>query len=368
MAALTNEGAEVRVGSERDGVEKCEACVGPASVVVPLSEPCRFLCPEEHGERVALASYPRSGNSLLRRLLESMTGIYTGSDTKPGRGMAELLKNDGLVGEAETSQKVWAVKCHFPERQGWKQFPVNRAILLVRHPINAIKSYFHMQLTACHHLSIAPSEFSRFSEFWQMHVDMETEVWIKFHTYWLSRKIPLMVVRYEDLLINREHEMKRIYRFMYQTGNSDNVTYSERVLQAIQDETSGYVYSPRAASINPIFEHFTEDQKDLVLGKCHDFLKHFGYCDSEGNPGLLKKLLATKNKGRSKEILIVNKGTPSRPATSDDPHRRGFPWKMPLRKIVRVVDKKNPGVIKVGCYTGHNSECVEALNSAGGSC
>ena len=33
-----------------------------------------------HGNMVAFQSFPRSGNSMLRRLLETITGIYTGSD------------------------------------------------------------------------------------------------------------------------------------------------------------------------------------------------------------------------------------------------------------------------------------------------
>jgi len=33
------------------------------------------------GGSVALTSYPRSGNSMMRSLLESCTGLITGSDT-----------------------------------------------------------------------------------------------------------------------------------------------------------------------------------------------------------------------------------------------------------------------------------------------
>jgi len=32
------------------------------------------------GNRVMLASYPRSGNSFLRKIIEQVTGIFTGSD------------------------------------------------------------------------------------------------------------------------------------------------------------------------------------------------------------------------------------------------------------------------------------------------
>ena len=34
-------------------------------------------------EKVALASYPRSGNSLLRRYIENISRVITGSDASP---------------------------------------------------------------------------------------------------------------------------------------------------------------------------------------------------------------------------------------------------------------------------------------------
>jgi hypothetical protein len=45
----------------------------------------RFLSAGEgSGPTIVLASYPRSGNSLLRKVLEHITGVITGSDTRPG--------------------------------------------------------------------------------------------------------------------------------------------------------------------------------------------------------------------------------------------------------------------------------------------
>eukprot|EP00943_MAST-04B_sp_MAST-4B-sp1_P002859 g2859.t1 len=344
-------------GNVNNEIDHNEDKIPPAHLTIPLSEVPRFLNGiDEGGERIALASYPRSGNSLVRRLIESITGIVTGSDTKPGRGMAELLRNNGLIGEGETTkEKVWVVKTHFPERTGWQKFKVQRAILLIRHPINAIKSYFHMQLTATHHLSLDPTEFEHLSKVWNDHIILETEIWKEFHKYWLTRDIPVIIVRYEDLLVNRESEMKRLYRFLYRTGNDDNVVYSERILNAIKDLTSGHVYKPRSANVEPSFEHYTEDQKQYVLGQCQDFLYHFGYLrrDSEQNIDtatpincLYPKLINAKNKGKRNCEMLVNQGIPSRPATADDPYRRGFPWKWKLRKIVKVIDKRAGTVIR----------------------
>ena len=42
-------------------------------------EQMRFLSPSESRQKVALASYPGSGNTWARLLLEELTGVYTGS-------------------------------------------------------------------------------------------------------------------------------------------------------------------------------------------------------------------------------------------------------------------------------------------------
>lgn len=99
-----------------------------------------FLSPGQAGECVSMASYPRSGNSMLRALLEGATGVVTGSDSRPDRNMARDLALYGLVGEGDTGEhggggRVWIVKTHFPERYGWREFGSQRTLLLVRNPV-----------------------------------------------------------------------------------------------------------------------------------------------------------------------------------------------------------------------------------------
>ena len=103
------------------------------------------------------------------------------------------------------------------------------------------------------------------------------------------------------------------------------------------------------------FEHYTEEQRELVLGNCHDFLYHLGYADEKGNPGIYPKRICARNKGKVGRTLMVNKGVPARPATEDDPARRGFPWKMALRPIVNVVGKKKKGDGNEGDHESNNS-------------
>ena len=65
------------------------------------SEPARFLdnSIDMTGNKVALTSYPRSGNSFLRKLLEDVTGITTGGEQK--RDLQ--LQCAGLMGEGHSA-------------------------------------------------------------------------------------------------------------------------------------------------------------------------------------------------------------------------------------------------------------------------
>jgi hypothetical protein len=155
----------------------------------------RFLQAGEAGETVVLASYPRSGNTMLRKLIEAATGVLTGSDSRQDRAMVRDLKMYGLAGEGEVSQRVWVVKSHYPEKYGWRELRAQRAILLVRNPFNTIRSYFNMLLTGTHTQSILPSEFDRFADVWDRHVREEIGWWVEYQRWWLRQPIPVLVRR-----------------------------------------------------------------------------------------------------------------------------------------------------------------------------
>ena len=100
-----------------------------------ISPPKFLSSPRPH---IALASYPRSGNSLTRSVLEGLTNTWTGSDFCRN----DTAGREGLAGwsDAETvhDDRVWLVKTHsrfeIADQGGaFAQFDAQRAILLVRH-------------------------------------------------------------------------------------------------------------------------------------------------------------------------------------------------------------------------------------------
>jgi len=206
----------------------CCGRLNRASFVVFLRERASRQCPAEsqgtarflssglQHEKVVLVSYPRSGNSLLRHLLESRFGMVTGSDSRPNRPLSESLLRCGFRGEGIVDHSVWVVKTHYPERMGYRRFPAARAVLVVRNPVDAIESYFHMGMTQTHSQRLSPASFARLDAVWPDFVAHEARVWATFHEFWLdaAQHVPTLFVRYEDMLADPAHALGRIGAFL----------------------------------------------------------------------------------------------------------------------------------------------------------
>ena len=77
---------------------------------------CKKMSFQDSGIPTLLVSYPGSGNSWVRQLLETTTGIYTGSDRDCD---VDYIK-EGMLGEGIVSENVIAVKFHLgPLPEKW---------------------------------------------------------------------------------------------------------------------------------------------------------------------------------------------------------------------------------------------------------
>ena len=105
-------------------------------VHLPLSrQHCKKMSFQASGPSVALVSYPGSGNSWIRQLLESATGIYTGAM------YCDLSYLEaGMVGEGMDSENVIATKLHFWPSAVRDYLKSRKVIYVVRSPFAAILS------------------------------------------------------------------------------------------------------------------------------------------------------------------------------------------------------------------------------------
>jgi len=191
-----------------------------------------------------LVSYPRSGNTLMRSLLEAATGRITGSDSRPNRNLAAELLRCGFLGEGVCDPSVWLVKSHYPERPGYRRFRAQRVVLLVRNPFDSILSYLHMGLTNTHDrtLSAASLALPEVRDLWADFAVSEAAVWRRFHEFWLqmARVVPVLVLRFEDVAADPAAATATAVQFLRQTCRSAHAATAAATAAADAESRPGY--------------------------------------------------------------------------------------------------------------------------------
>jgi len=208
-----------------------------------------------------LCSYPRSGNTLLRTLLERTTSILTGSDTRPDRSLSKSLAHDhDVVGEGIiSSTQVSIVKTHFPERRGCLPYRASKVLLVIRNPYDVIDSYWNLCVTNTHTQTASQIVYDLYKDKFEGMAKSDMVVWCAFHEWWLKKckeddGIELCIVRYEDLILNMEVELARIVQFVLggeeEEGEGLNDFWLWRVRHALSTNNTANLgsYKPRAAT------------------------------------------------------------------------------------------------------------------------
>jgi Sulfotransferase domain len=199
-----------------------------------------FQCPHNYYERRYLSksklrpappllySFPGSGNTWVRQLIEYATGIYSGS-IYDDKSLTNILP-----GELECNNRQSVIKVHPNHfdfnllqqgRFGEKCHDGNinsfgRAILLIRNPYDAIWSEYERRRSKSHSEGVLRSAFNRVT--WLTHVRRFSSEYL---TVWLDNyhfienslnDYDYLYVKYEDLrnVTKRTHKLKQIIKFL----------------------------------------------------------------------------------------------------------------------------------------------------------
>jgi hypothetical protein len=135
-------------------------------------------------KRVALASYPRSGNTWLRLLIEEATGQMSGTIY----GGNEVIKrsSEGIV-----------IKTH-----GWDAYKYTHAIHLLRNPFDVCVSYYEY----------SKDIYGEKELDWQTFLQRTVSEWRGHTLRWMraANTMPIHRIKYEDLLLTPETELKAL--------------------------------------------------------------------------------------------------------------------------------------------------------------
>lgn len=213
-----------------------------------------------------LASFPSSGNTWIRYLVETATGMYTGSfydDTsliKKGMygegivynsGMTILQKSHGYTtGDAmKLSHAERLTKNHMTELGC-------QSVLVIRNPFKALISHRHLDIGG--HTGYAPkAQF--IGKGWAEFVTLKIMLWKEFYIDWLTQCQPsgIHITHYEDVKRDVLKEMERILTYL-------KLKHDAKRLQCVGQHTDGLFKRKPSKNVPLDNNPFTQELKNLV--------------------------------------------------------------------------------------------------------
>jgi len=234
---------------------------------------------EQVGGPLMLASFPGSGNTWARILIQEATRVYTGS----------IYHDESLVdyfkGERVRYSSVSVVKTHFPCPQCWGNvgrlssgFKKNNigAIFILRNPFDAFVADFKRRNAQNHTGNVDPSIF--LTQEWKEFVIKRTDIWTQHTKYYLHSKVqgrrwldekgkPAFLIYYENLVHDFENEIKLMMHEIHLRPNemsTEETTYCA-ILQH-RNRTMGEKFHRKKPEKN--IQAFSQIQKRAA---CHIF-------------------------------------------------------------------------------------------------
>lgn len=206
-----------------------------------------------NSNKIAFASFPRSGNTFLRKYFEMLSGIQTGADNTLHINVA--LQMMGMKGEDIVDDTVWVVKSHSPWCMPFAPvFHANKMVCIVRNPMDVIVSWLDLVATASHSTK-APFNYDKdYPEWWDW--------WIRdcsaLYAQWFEtvmrdanlRKVPVLWIRYEDLVEDPKPHLYNVMRFMLNEKDLAGTNAERRINEVLaKGKEATQVYSLKSNTL-----------------------------------------------------------------------------------------------------------------------
>lgn len=228
-----------------------------------------------------LSSYPRSGNTWLRGLIEKSTGFLTSSM------YCDHKLRETFAAECKKSNR-WLVKAHYPVN-AVKRFPdpqvlwrrFDRVLHVVRNPFDAILSYHHYHRTHNHTEKLTKLGLSMEKLTW--YVKKYRDHWV----YWSNVPLPSLLVRYEDLKRDTFQQISRVHTFLLSPDLGDMLdsVYEPdfaKIQCTVKDMTRAYQSGTSDAGILYSLKDFDSQHIEYIVSQLSDLICRLGY-DREYN-------------------------------------------------------------------------------------
>lgn len=215
--------------------------------------------------KIAFQSFPRSGNTFLRKYFELLTGVQTGADNT--LHISIMLQMMGMKGEDLVDDTVFVIKTHSPWCMPFApKFFSNKNVCVVRNPLPVFISWVNL-VALCNHNSQSPFDYENdYPEWWDWWIrDCATNMkkWYA-HTMHDSRmrKVPTLFVRFEDLITKPEPELHNLMKFMIGEADLKGTNAERRINEVLNkghSATQTYPIKESSLKFNSAQKRFNED-------------------------------------------------------------------------------------------------------------
>ncbi|PIK62771.1 putative WSC domain-containing protein 1-like [Apostichopus japonicus] len=222
----------------------------------------RKFMPKGSMPLILLLSFPGSGNTWVRYLLERSSGIYTGSvfnDVGTGNDDNAIFRASEVCSKTTLVVKAHSLnvkKCH-----------IDGAIILVRNPYSAILAEFNRQ--SSDKTSNAPISAFK-SEAWKNFAIEASSNWSRKIGTQLEKIPNRMILYYENLVQDTNFELHRMLEFLKVTPDEN------RIRCLFENVTGSFKRKHRKRDFNP-YSSEMNDTIDSEILKLRKIMKEYGY-------------------------------------------------------------------------------------------
>ena len=180
-------------------------------------------------------------------------------------------------------------------------------------------------------------------------------MWKDFHEFWLNSKLPVHIIRFEDVITTPKDTMMKLFKFLLNTTEIEG-TNIEKYIDLAVKENAPEIYKPREGKVNTNANKFTEEHLNFMFNYAPELLTNLGYAstftksvsdsqksafvDNFNNDSFKKSIY---NLTESDEITSIFINYPAlllrKKSVLYPDGRTSYRFKRALRKKVTIIDK-----------------------------
>ena len=181
-----------------------------------------------------------------------------------------------MLGEGCYNKQCWIIKSHHPEFPLPKAFNADKALVIIRNPIDTFISKFNLKAGGTQDKSIHPDEHERLRPLFEDMSEMHFTFWPMFYKYYQSLDIPVYFMRYEDILADPYTTFYGVMQFLLNEKDLKGRVI-DKILQISTKSKAPEKYLPKRESFESKIKRFNSDQLKEFYKLEKDLIDFYGY-------------------------------------------------------------------------------------------